>query len=135
MCDQQPVLNLTEDMARNYDALMNMLNGVLPGRSSKRAGCGNGAKKQERKRRLLELQNFKCAECQVEFVESDGKFPGATRDHIIPYRFGSTLAYNSEFVCQQCNSKRNTQFDLAIVLRYFGSIDLVDACGKIIQKF
>ena len=134
MCDQNTVLNLTEDMARNHVALVNMLNGILPGRKSKRAGCGNGAKKQERKRRLLELQGFKCAECQIEFVEIDGKFPSATRDHIIPYRFGSTLAHNSEFVCQKCNSTRNNQFDLAIVLRFFGSIDLVDANGKIIHE-
>lgn len=130
MCDEHSILLLSEDMARNAVAIDNLFNDTPANRGSKRAGCGGGAAKQVRKRNLLALQNFKCADCDHVFEEIDGKFPTATRDHVIPYRFGSTLAYNSEFVCHDCNQHRNKYFSLDIVLRFFGSLTEVDQCGR-----
>jgi 5-methylcytosine-specific restriction endonuclease McrA len=109
-------------MEENYVALQNMLNDSVVKRSSKRRSqFTKSQKRRDRKTHLVKAQGEKCIDCGKAFQLVDGSYPDATADHIIPFRYGSNLGYNMEFVCSPCNNARekNRMFH---VKRYFGSI-------------
>lgn len=114
---------LTEGMHRNYIALQNFLNDRVVDRAPQRGSCYNKSKKRrQRKIYLLSLQDFKCKDCGVQFhINEYGCCPEATADHVIPYRYGSTLCHNCEFVCSTCNNKRKETV-MQNIIRVFGSI-------------
>ena len=116
-------LVLTEGMHRNYIALQNFLNDRVADRTPQRGRYYNKSeKRKQRKIYLLSLQDFKCKDCGIEFKPNEkGNYPEATADHIIPYRYGSTLCHNCEFVCDSCNQKRQCNA-LEHIIRFFGSI-------------
>lgn len=116
------VLNLTEQMAQNYDALQNFLNDVDIGRKPQRGGnYTKSAKRKARKVERIRAQGGKCVDCQMKFPFDGERYDMATVDHVIPFRFGSNLDHNSEFVCEPCNQKREKN-RLQVILNYFGTI-------------
>jgi len=117
-------LVLTQGMHRNYIALQNFLNSRLPPKRIRRSSRSFSKSEKDRQRKiyLLSLQDFKCKDCGVQFhINEYGFCPEATADHVIPYRYGSTLCHNCEFVCSSCNSKR-TDTVMENIIRFFGSI-------------
>lgn len=116
------VLLLTENLARNYDALQNFLMGIPGPRRPRRSSYGKNAKARERKKRMIEAQGCKCMDCQKPFTFEVDRYVDATADHVIPFRFGSTLEMNCEFVCHDCNMKREG-YRMSVILRYFGNVD------------
>jgi hypothetical protein len=54
-------------------------------------------------KKILNMQNNKCAECGREFTEND--MP--TRDHIIPVSLGGGLTFgNVQALCRTCNGRK-----------------------------
>lgn len=118
--NEDPVLFLSLELHENYNALQNFLNGIIPNRSKRR----NGGSKNTTKQNLLIKQDFKCADCQKPFEPGlDGKYKSATKDHVIPFRYGSNFAMNAEFVCMRCNGNRDKD-PLPYILKFFGTIDI-----------
>lgn len=128
---EEPFL-LTKEMARNYDALCNYLNDNSLKKKNKTTGKGQGkTNKANAKLNTLRSQNFRCVDCGMKFIMDEvGNYPTATYDHIIPYRFGSVLRYNSELVCQPCNNKRHSS-EYATITRVFGNITGFDPIPNI----
>ena len=109
-------------MARNYVALQNFLNDSTSERRQQRGGSySKGVKRRERRRLLIHAQGGKCVDCRMKFPFDGERYHGATADHVIPYRFGSTLCHNVEFVCAPCNQKREAN-RMQAILNYFGTI-------------
>lgn len=114
---------LYEEHARNYEALQNFYQDktVRKGGSNKRGNRGNHD--PAGKRRALEAQGLKCADCDFMFEpDENGSYPTATRDHVIPARYGSALRDNKEYVCQPCNQAREKGDRLVIIKKFFGSL-------------
>ena len=110
---------LTDSMAVNYNALQNFLNGIVVKRKPQKGG--SYTKSEKRKRRKVEkihAQNGKC----IDFPFDGNRYSQATVDHVIPYRYGSNLDHNAEFVCDPCNQKREKN-RIQIILNYFGTIE------------
>lgn len=115
-------LLLTEHMAQNYIALQNFLNGIEISRKPQNGGnYTKSAKRKARKVEKIHAQGGKCLDCSMKFPFNGEKYDKATVDHVIPYRYGSNLDHNSEFVCDPCNQKREKN-RLQVILNYFGTI-------------
>ncbi len=116
------VLILTETMAQNYVALQNFLNGFEPGRKSQNGGnYTKSAKRKARKVEKIDAQGGCCMDCSMKFPFDGQRYQKATVDHVIPYRYGSNLDHNSEFVCDPCNQRR--EFNrMEVIMNYFGTI-------------
>lgn len=113
---------LIEEYNKNYLALMNFFRGKKVQRQGKRRK-GVKIKRFESKLRYLAEQDFKCVDCCTPFNPGeDGKYSSATVDHVIPFRYGSTIAMNKEFVCSPCNQARENN-RLEHIIRYFGTIE------------
>lgn len=115
MCND--VLDLTAEMEANYHALVNFLSGVSVRKNAgRRRSCRVKNKPLE-----LEQQNFSCLDCGLIFEQDErGCYSTATLDHIIPWRYGSTLKLNREWVCDPCNNKRELN-RIEHVIRFFGT--------------
>jgi 5-methylcytosine-specific restriction endonuclease McrA len=115
-------LLLTDLLAENYEALQNFLNDkpVKRGRNNGGNWC-KGAKRRDTKNRRVREQGEKCLDCGIPFPMVDGKYPSATADHVIPFRFGSNFSFNCEFVCDRCNNLREHN-RMHFILKYFGTI-------------
>lgn len=125
MLNQNGIFILHDDYEKNYHALQNLLNDFVPPKNRKRMQSGS-CKGMKRKITLVENQNCKCIDCNYIFEKDiHGKYPTATVEHVIPYRYGSNRALNSEFLCQKCNNKRELCRDtrMSHVIRYFGTIE------------
>ena len=110
------VLWLTAELEQNYIALQRFLTDTCISRKR------NGGTKSSSKAGFLKKQNFKCIDCDFVFEpDSKGNYPTATIDHIIPYRYGSNIMMNSEYVCGVCNQERENN-RIYHIKRYFGSI-------------
>lgn len=120
LVDPDGTLVLTELQAKNYQALKNYLAGFPVTGNQHGSQFRKNPKKRQRKLELLAEQNFRCIDCGMVFEEAGHQsFPTATADHIIPYRYGSNLSMNVEFVCGPCNNIR--EYDrLKHIMRYFG---------------
>lgn len=119
------VLILSKGMAMNYHALQNFLNKTPIEKKfsrTQRRSYTKGANRHIRKVLLLSKQDFKCLDCNEEFIiNSNGQYSTATADHIIPWRYGGCVDHNIEFVCNPCNQKRE-KHRLFHIKRFFGSI-------------
>lgn len=111
-------------MERNYYALQRFYQNA-PLKPRRRTGGGK-LKNGKQKLNKLKQQKFRCADCAIEFKPGDNnKYSDATRDHIIPHRFGSSQDHNIQFVCMKCNQTRdlNTpEQQLKLMLSFFGSL-------------
>lgn len=115
-------LLLTEQMAQNYVALQNFLNDVDIGRKPQNGGqYTKSPQRKARKVARIHAQGGKCMDCEMKFPFDGERYDKATVDHVIPFRFGSNLDHNSEFVCDPCNQKREKN-RLQVILNYFGTI-------------
>ena len=92
MCDE---FLLHSGYEQNYEALCNFLNDTLA-KKRKWRGLFNA---KRFKLKHLAKQDFKCLDCSREFhINEHGSYSTATADHIIPFRYGSTISMNLEFV-------------------------------------
>lgn len=116
-------LLLTKELEENYYALCRFLRDEpLVGRARTRQ-CHKGKKKQTAKIRRIKEQNCKCKDCDFIFEANEqGSYHTATADHVIPWRYGSNLTMNMEFVCEPCNQAREKN-RLQVILNFFGTID------------
>lgn len=106
---RKPTLYLEEAHIRNFEALVNFVNGVKVRRSNSRSGKSGAARSNQRQRmysRELKKQDYKCVDCSVMFEKENDRWKGVTRDHIIPIIYGSCFLMNTELVCGTCNRKR-----------------------------
>lgn len=121
----EDILFLNEANARNYNALVNFVNGNKVISNAKRPRSG-GVKSRKRRdsinRNLLLRQNFVCVDCQYKFVQDAQGYWDFTRDHIIPAVYGSCLNMNIELVCGPCNQNRVGK-EVEHIKRYFGLTD------------
>lgn len=118
------ILTLTHELEQNYHALQYLLRGEVPFKRYRSSGGASGKARNKTKLGFLKKQNFTCPDCGFIFKpDRDGKYPTATLDHVIPYRYGSTIMMNSEYVCGPCNLNRDVKFTLDHVIRFFGSIE------------
>lgn len=123
MIKKDVVFHLHEEYEVNYYALQNFLNDFVPLKEHKRKQSGSNGTSSKNK--IVESQNCKCVDCDFIFhKDSFRNYPKATVEHVIPHRYGSTRALNSEFLCQKCNNKRELCRETRMnhVLRYFGTI-------------
>jgi 5-methylcytosine-specific restriction endonuclease McrA len=110
------VLDLTVEMETNYHALVNFLSGV----SVRKNAGSRRACRVKNKTAELKQQNFSCLDCGFVFLQdSDGYYHTATVDHIIPWRYGSNVRMNREWVCRSCNNKRELN-RMEHIIRVFG---------------
>lgn len=119
MCNETLDLLVTDK--KNYEALVNFSNNIVV--RKKRSGA---ASRTRYKLKELKAQNFKCLDCSSKFEkDADGNYPSATKEHVIPHRYGSSHAgFNIVWLCSKCNNKRNNPKKIkAIIEEHFGYID------------
>lgn len=127
MSDDVLVLNAGD--AQNYRALLYLAQDTLdPTRIGKKRGLFFSERYRNKKIKLLHKQDYFCSDCDREmWMEVQGEnFKGAeaTFEHVIPYRYGSSMSDNGLLIiCSNCNRKRNKHFSLKIVEDHFGPID------------
>lgn len=116
---ESSVLHLDECLEQNYYALQNFLQEKTVERTRKSHSC---SKQRNAKIKHIRAQDERCIDCGVHFPFINGTYPTATRDHVIPFRYGSTLNMNREFVCELCNLAREKN-RIFHIKRFFGSIE------------
>ena len=119
---EHEVFHLEVEYHINYIALQNYLNDTPVQIKRSKSACNGNKKKKHSKLNALKRQGFECLDCNFVFEQDElGNYPTATAEHIIPKRFGSTLALNKEYVCSDCNAKRECDRH-SHILRFFGTI-------------
>lgn len=124
----ESTLILTPDRARNYVALVYCVQGVSHPDSKIRNRPKSDTLSRSDMLKHLYDQDFCCLDCGVEF-ECSGvmKYNGATTEHVIPYRYGSTTnTDNIVVLCSECNTKRDKNFSMSIIEDHFGKISEED---------
>jgi 5-methylcytosine-specific restriction endonuclease McrA len=117
------IFELTEPMAANYQALVRYFKDETVPTKSRMGKRFSTPREIRRKNKLIRIQKCKCIDCKVPFTFSGDRFTDATAEHIIPWRYGSSLSNNCEFLCEPCNQIREYTDRTKHILRFFGSID------------
>lgn len=135
-------LQLTARDAINYLALINF---SMDYSSKNKRRSGNVGNKCGKEAQLAD-QDYKCLDCKEPFIpesmgyELNGKivyhYPTATKDHVIPYRYGSShTGFNIVWLCHSCNNNRAKSENLKeIIESHFGKINWEDLPGKYVRN-
>lgn len=92
----------------NYKALVNLAKNRVKRPSNRRRS--KAARSKRSKEKDIKNQNGKCLDCGKAFNK---KLTNATKEHIIPYRYGSSHSgFNIVWLCESCNSKRDENIEI-----------------------
>lgn len=123
-------LVLTEAMAKDFRALLYFAHDkVDPNRIGKRRSARILARQSKKKQQKIIDQDGMCLDClrDIFFHHGCPDYLKATFEHVIPYRYGSSMGdHNIVLLCGSCNQKRDRFWDRlgkTIIEDHYGPVD------------